>query len=142
MIFAGASIWGVYWIPLRMIEEAGVTSGWAIALFNTPGLIGAILVWLALQRRQARQIQGATVVAGLLAGFGLALYAMGLVHTTVVRATMLFYLTPVWGTLIGILVLRERPVPTRWLALVLALIGFGMVRRLGGGDPPAAFGWG
>jgi drug/metabolite transporter (DMT)-like permease len=51
--------------------------------------------------------------------------------TDVIRAILLFYLTPIWGTLLGLIVLGERLTVTRVLALVLGLCGLLVVLGLG-----------
>lgn len=127
-IAIGSSIWGLYWLPLRGVEAAGVAGGWAVAAFNTPALIGAGL-WL-IWRRDGAFFSREVAAAGLLAGMGMALYALGIVTTTVVRSTLLFYLTPVWSTLIALVALGERPGRARWLALVVALVGLALILGL------------
>jgi drug/metabolite transporter (DMT)-like permease len=67
-------------------------------------------------------------------GAAFSLYSSSLAMTEVVRAILLFYLTPVWGTLLGIAFLGERLTTPRLAALVLALIGLVVV--LGGDGFP------
>ena len=125
-IIAGcAAFWGLYWIPLRETEALGVPPVWSVSLFNAPLIVvsGCIFVWFFGVNRA---ILGRVILAGVLAGTGLALYGMGLMLTTVVRATLLFYLTPVWGTLIGMAVLGERPGIRRWIALTFGILGLAL----------------
>lgn len=136
----GASFWGLYWVPLRAIETAGVGGGWAVALFNAPAIAAAAA--LVMARGGRGLLSPSVALAGAVAGVSLALYAMGLTYTTVVRATLLFYLTPVWGTLLGALVLGERPGATRWTALVVALTGLALTLGVGGADLGRGFGVG
>lgn len=140
MIAVCASIWGLYWLPLRAIEAAGVPGGWAVALFNAPALLGAAAYLAAVGGRDLLNCEVA--LAGLMAGLGLAFYAMGLTQTTVVRATLLFYLTPVWGTILGMAMLGERPGLLRWAALAAALAGLALTLGLGGDDVTADLGAG
>ncbi|MEM7524783.1 MAG: DMT family transporter [Pseudomonadota bacterium] len=130
VIAIGAAAWGLYWVPLRLIEETGVGAAWAVILFNLPALIVAGAVFAARPSGAGR----ALMIAGFMAGMGLALYAMGLVMTSVVRATLLFYLTPVWSTLIAMAVLKERPGAARWIALTLAMAGLALILGLGSGE--------
>ena len=43
-ILFGGAVWGIYWLPLQMIDEAGVTDFWAIILlmlFSAVAFFGA-----------------------------------------------------------------------------------------------------
>ena len=57
------------------------------------------------------------MLPGLLAGSAFALYIASINLTEVVRAILLFYMTPLWSTLLGVLVLRERLTANRIVAL-------------------------
>jgi drug/metabolite transporter (DMT)-like permease len=74
------------------------------------------------------------VLCGLATGAAFSLYATSLSMTEVVRAILLFYLTPVWGTLLGIAFLGERLTKARLVAIILAFIGLVVV--LGGDGFP------
>ena len=50
-----------------------------------------------------------------------------LILTEVVRALLLFYLTPLWSTLLGIFFLGERLTVNRFLGLLLAFVGLAIV---------------
>lgn len=137
-VFWSASLWGLYWIPLRYMEEQGVDGGWAVALLNLPAGIALALI-VAWQLGRHRGQFGQAMAIGVLTGFGLALYASGLVYSSVVRATLLFYLTPVWATLLGMVWLGEKACWQRWAAIGG---GFGGLLLLvsGGGSVPLNIG--
>lgn len=141
IVFVGATAWGVYWIPVRTLEEAGLSSGWAVAAFNVPALAIAIFVPFFFARPRTETMR-LIALAGVFAGFGFAFYAMGLILTSVVRATLLFYLTPVWSTLLAMAFLRERPGPARWLALALGFGGLGLTLGASPADIAGNFGLG
>ncbi|WCN11476.1 EamA family transporter [Marinomonas mediterranea] len=129
--FSAAAFWGVYWIPLRYLESQGVQGVAAVVLLNLPAILPLlIIVGLTLHRYQTHW--RALCLIGLCSGLGIALYSSGVIYSSVVRATLLFYLTPVWSTLIEIFWLKERVTWTRWLAVVVGLLG--MVLLLSGGD--------
>lgn len=141
-VIAGcAAFWGLYWIPLRETEALGVPPIWSVALFNMPLIFCSFAVFLWFFRAN-QAVLGKVILAGVLAGAGLALYGMGLMLTTVVRATLLFYLTPVWGTLIGMAALGERPGPRRWIALVCGVAGLALTVGLTPDDLNLVFGAG
>lgn len=118
----GAAIWGIYWLPLRYIEGLGMSGLWAVVLASAVPLVILLplLVWSFTQSQQRLPI---ILLVALLSGCALTFYSIGLVYTTVVRATLLFYLTPVWSTTIGIFMLNETVKWNRWVAIVCGLAG-------------------
>ena len=67
----------------------------------------------------------------MLSGGALLLYSTSIVYTDVVRAMLLFYLTPVWSTLLARIVLKEAVTPLRILAMGLAILGMLTIFGLG-----------
>lgn len=133
-IAVGAAFWGLYWIPIRGIEQAGVHAFW-----TGPVIFGAsslLFVPLALVRiRNFIAHWRSIVIPGLLTGFAFALYIASLNLTDVVRAILLFYMSPLWSTLLGILVLKERLTTNRVIALLLAFCGLYIVLMIDSGLP-------
>ena len=134
VMFVAASLWGLYWVPLRQLEALGIEGAWSIALLNLPAAF-ALFVVTALSWKQYRGFGAQMLVIGLFTGAGLALYGSGLVLSSVVRATLLFYLMPVWATLIGVFWLGERAAWQRWAAILAGLIGMLMLLSGGGSVP-------
>lgn len=122
VLFLAASLWGLYWVPLREIESLGLTTTWSVAFFNAGPL--ALLIPYVIWRRatQFKHLRAVAII-GLFTGLGLSFYASGLVFSSVIRVTLLFYLTPVWSTIIGVVWLSEKLRPGRVLAIVLGLGG-------------------
>ncbi len=118
----GAAVWGLYWIPLRTIEGIGISGAWSVVFFNACPLI-VLLPLLPIEFRKLKGVLLPTLLASGLVGIAFTLYSNGLVETTVVRATLLYYLTPVWSTIIGVLWLSERLTKARIIAIVVAFIG-------------------
>ncbi len=136
----GAAIWGVYWWPLRYIEQLGMSGLWAVVLASSVPLV-ILLPLLVYYRNQSRGDLGTVLIIGLLSGCAVTFYSIGLIHTTVVRATLLFYLTPIWSTLIGISLLREAVKWNRWVAILLGLTGlYFIVGDSGSGSQPINIG--
>lgn len=121
-----SGLWGLYWLPQRMLEDGGLTGGWGtIVQYLIPLVLMAPLVgWRALQRRSTGL---GMPLLGVLLGGGIVCYANSFLLTEVVRALLLFYLTPVWATVLEIVVLRQRPGWSRALSLVLAIAGVWLV---------------
>jgi len=64
---------------------------------------------------------------GLLFGGGIACYANSFLLTDVVRALILFYITPVWTTIFEAIFLKQAPKISRYISLILALAGVWIV---------------
>ncbi len=131
ILFLAAGVWGLYWVPLRILEAGGLSDAWSVAVFNACPLI-FLLPYAFLTRRGLLPHLRNILLIGGLTGCALSFYATGLVASTVVRATVLFYLTPVWSTIIGILWLSERCERGRVVAIILGIAG--LVLLVAGND--------
>lgn len=127
-----AFAWGVYWIPLRAMDTAGITGAWSIVMFNA--LPAALLLPLYVLRFRRFFFGGWRLhLAGLLAGGAMVSYAGALILTDVVRALVLYYLTPVWSTLLARALLGEPITPIRWVTIALGLLGVCVIVRVEAG---------
>ena len=115
-------MWGLYWLPLLYIQQAGLPGAWAgIALY-----VGCLVVLLPVAwhyRTTFTTHWRLLLFSGMLTGCAFSLYTTSFSYTDVIRAILLFYLTPVWGTLIGLAFLRERLTAARLGVLILAFLG-------------------
>ena len=73
--------------------------------------------------------------SSLLTGAAFSLFTTALALTDVIRAILLFYLTPAWGTILGLLFLGERLDRARVLALLFAFVGLAVILGGHGGIP-------
>ena len=122
IIIVSAGAWGLYWLPLRSIEQAGIIGSWSIVFVNACPLI--ILIPLLLFNLDQLKIYPKPILfAGIMIGSAFTFYANGLVETSVIRATLLFYLSPIWSTIIGIIWLNDRLTIARVISIFVALIG-------------------
>lgn len=125
-----AALWGLWWLPLRALAAAGL-SGPAVnaALYGIASL--ALLPWF--WRRRRRIAAGGWLLHGAGGLFGAAMVSwnLALIFGEVVRVTLLFYLAPIWATVLAIAVLGERV--GWWRALAIGLGLAGAVVLLGGG---------
>ncbi len=120
-----ALVWGLSWWPVRHLQQLGVQPLWTTALAYLPG---ALLVLLARPRAlgQLRRSPELAVVA-LSAGAANACFNLGVANGDVVRVVLLFYLMPVWATLLARPLLGERVDARAALRLLLALSGAAIV---------------
>jgi drug/metabolite transporter (DMT)-like permease len=120
-LYAGA-VWGLFWIPLRALENAGLHGLWvAVVYFLVPTLC---LVPIGIWRWKHFKAGGLQLqITAMLSGLALLLYTMSIVYTDVVRAILLFYLTPIWGTILARIFLGDAITPQRIFAMAVAVVG-------------------
>ena len=120
-LYAGA-VWGLFWIPLRALENAGLHGLWvAVVYFLVPTLC---LVPIGIWRWKHFRAGGIQLqITAMLSGLALLLYTMSIVYTDVVRAILLFYLTPIWGTILARIFLEDAITPQRIFAMAVAVVG-------------------
>ena len=130
-LIIGGMMWGLYWIPVRFFMGQGLSGPWpGIAMYTSALVVLSPILW----RERLALLNGwqGLILSGMFTGAGFCLFTISLVNTDVVRSILLFYLTPVWGTILGMLFLGERLGPTRVLGLLCGLGGMFIV--LGGGQ--------
>ena len=133
-IVVASVLWGLYWIPMRSLEEVGIEKGWPSLVLNL-GVLAVLLPGIALRWRRFLFQPGQLAIAGLSIGAALGLYGMALNLTEVVRAVLLFYLSPAWSTLIGLIWLGERLTLRRIAALTMGFAGLVVVLGIEDGIP-------
>ena len=128
-LYAGA-VWGLFWIPLRALEDAGLHGLWITVVYfliPTVALVPVILWRWRHVRRGGFQLQ----LTAMVSGGALLLYSTSIVYTDVVRAMLLFYLTPVWGAILARIFLGDVITPSRIFAMGLAILGMLTIFGLG-----------
>ena len=129
IVFLSSGVWGIMWYPMREAEALGLGPLWVQGLFMLmPAL--ALLPFAFRATMAARHHWLIYLAAGGLINAGFTCFGLGLLLASVSKTTVLFYLTPVWGTILGRFFLGERPGWQRWLAVAAAVIGCGLVMRL------------
>ena len=130
-VILGGALWGLYWLPLRLLSGPDLQGAWpGVLIFS-----GAVLVVLPVAFARLRNLTAIwrpLALAGLLTGAAFSFYSTSLMMTEVVRSLLLFYLTPIWGTILGMIFLGERLTRARVLAIGLALAGLVAVIGVGG----------
>ena len=131
VVFASL-LWGLWWIPVRSLEQRGLEGDWvsvAVYGFGALGLLPLVL----RQHRRFRQDLGTLAAAGLFCGAALAFWNHAILVGEVVRVTLLFYLAPIWSTLFAAVFLGERITLRRGLTIALGLSGAAIVLGVGEG---------
>ena len=121
-VFFAAGIWGLYWLPQRLLLEAGMTGGWGTVAQYIISLVvlTPVALWHFLHGKPIGLQHWA---CGLLLGSGAVFYANSLLVTDVIRALVFFYLAPLWATLVEVFFLKRIPKWPRAVSIVLALSG-------------------
>ncbi|MDY8110302.1 DMT family transporter [Fulvimarina sp. 2208YS6-2-32] len=134
VVIVSGVFWGLYWLPVRRIDEAGLPGAWAT--FFSVAVAAIVLAPFALWhwRRLARANPLALLYIAV-GGAAFVLYSVGFVYGRVAIIILLFYLTPVWSSLIGRFVLGWRSRASRTLVIILGVLGL-LVMLGGEGEIP------
>ena len=117
------------WLPMREAESLGLAPIWVQGLFMLmPALV--MMPFALRATLAARRHWLIYLVAGGLINAGFTCFGLGLMMASVSKTTVLFYLMPVWGTILGRVWLGERPGGLRWLAVGAAVVGCALVMQL------------
>lgn len=114
--------WGSMWIGLREIDAAGIpaTLGGTL-VYGLPAILLLPLVFLRWRRVRA-DAKGLLLCAAPLALCNI-LFAMAVVIGEIGMTVLMFYLSPIWSTLLERIFLKVPVSPLRWVGIALAIFG-------------------
>ena len=130
VLFLASVLWGSAWIPLNAIESAGISHSLLLLLaYSVASVLTAVILWRQWHRVLAHWQHNKALLAGifLVGGLANASFSLALLEGNVVRVMVLFYLLPVWSTLLGRLFLHETVGVSKALMIMLALLGVVLV---------------
>jgi drug/metabolite transporter (DMT)-like permease len=134
IVFATGAFWGVYWLPVRALGEMGLPGAWGTVAIT--GAAVALLLPFAIRRWQTLRRAGFVVLASVaLGGAAFALYSIAFVYGRVAIVILLYFLTPVWSTLIGRYVMGWRTTRMRLVAIAAGLLGLTVMLSANGTAP-------
>ena len=117
-----ATLWGLVWYPLRLLEEQGLTGLWSAMI--SYGAILVVFSWVLLRDRQTLTANIVPLVLmGLSAGWCNVAFIMAVLDGNVVRVLLLFYLSPFWAVCLGWFMLDERLDGKSLLVFAVAVTG-------------------
>jgi drug/metabolite transporter (DMT)-like permease len=119
--YAGVAF-GLYWIPLRAFEAAGLQGPWATVALNAAAFVCAAGL-LVVRRRTFFSNGGRFHLGCAVLGVAFLLYTGAFLFTTIVNVIVFFYLLPLWGFVLARMVIGERITVVRWVSIVLGLGG-------------------
>jgi len=131
-VAASGAMWGGFWVPLRWLESHGLGGAWVSVIFFAVALVTPLPLML---RKSVWKGFASQLLTGALLGLAFTLYTVSLVLTDVINAILLFYLTPVWSTLAGVFLMKERLSWSRGLAMCLGLGGMVFILGFENGLP-------
>ncbi len=121
-MLAGATMWGVVWYPMRLLEANGLQGLWlALILYAT-----ALAVSLPRTAVAAREFSRRPMWLLLLivtAGWTNVAFVVAVLEGNILRVLLLFYLSPLWATLMAWRFLHERISRVGFASLGVAMIG-------------------
>jgi drug/metabolite transporter (DMT)-like permease len=135
-----AVVWGTTWIPLRQIVAPGIPPGWnGVLIYVAPALLSLPLVFG--RYRAIRRGGWPLMVVGIAAGTCNGLFAIAISQGEVGMIVLLFYLSPIWATLLERVVLGTPIVRLRWVSVGLGIIGMVVLQGLAGRWPLPSNAW-
>ena len=127
-------LWGFYWLPLRQIDGLGLTGPWGTVAIMVVAVV-LLLPWGWRGRHALRGSHPMAIASLVLGGCSLLLYSLGLLYGRVGIIVILFYLTPIWSTLIGRYLFGWPITGARVAALLAGVVGLLLMLGAEGGMP-------
>lgn len=117
-----ATLWGVIWYPLRLLENAGLQGVWATFILFFSSLVVGVIPALG-RMKEILHHPWLLLLLGLANGWCNVSFILAVIDGNVVRVLLLFYLSPLWATLLGWFILNESISRFSLGILTLAMIG-------------------
>ena len=138
-VLLAGGLWGIYWYPIRRIEALQLGGVWGSLIIAATACV-VLSPWALVQRRRLARSSALGLASVTLGGAAFMLYSIGLVHGQVAVVILLFYLTPVWSTLIERLWWRWPLTGRRVAVILVGLVGLGLVLGANGSPLPHGIG--
>lgn len=126
ILFLASILWGSAWMPLTMINQQGLDGIALLLCAYVPASILSLL-WIWYQRLPVLQNKKALLHIAIAGGVANTAFSLGLINGDVIRVMVLFYCLPIWSTLLGYFILKERITHYRVLTLALVMLGVCLV---------------
>ncbi len=121
-LLLAATLWGVFWYPLRWLESQGIDGLWATLLIY----IGTCVYFIPYFRQSLNEIRTQPLLMctlAVFAGWTNIAFFLAIIDGEVVRVLLLFYMSPIWAVLLARFILKEYLAWQNFLSLVVALAG-------------------
>jgi drug/metabolite transporter (DMT)-like permease len=117
-----ASMWGVIWYPLRLLNEAGMSAVWSSLVMYSAAAVLAIPI-LFKQYKLIPPFRTDLLILAVAAGITNVAFVVALIEGEIMRVMLLFYLSPLWTVLLGHWWLGERLSRNALMMFLLAMFG-------------------
>jgi len=121
-LLLAASLWGIFWIPLRWLESLGLSGLLATFLIYIGTLVISLPI-LLVKRAEWRQQPALILAIMLSSGWCNTAFILAIIDGEIMRVILLFYLSPLWSTLLARILLKEQLSARAYATLVLAALG-------------------
>lgn len=118
-----ASLWGLIWYPLRLLNEAGMAGVWSTLIMYLAAAALTMPVLSKIKNYKSLENKGALLGLALAAGVTNVAFVVALIEGEVMRVILLFYLSPIWTVLFGRWWLNERLSRQAILLFCFAMLG-------------------
>lgn len=127
-------LWGFYWVPVRAMTDMGLAGPWGTGAITLAAAL--LLAPFAFKSGVAfKEANLASVGFIALGGAAFALYSIGFVYGRVALIILLFFLTPVWSTVIARYVMGWQTPRLRYYAIAVGLAGLTIMLSAQGNLP-------
>lgn len=117
-----ASMWGLIWYPIRLLEEAGMSAVWtSLVMYVAAGILVIPVLWR--QYGVISQYFSDLLILAIAAGVTNVAFLVALTEGEVMRVMLLFYLSPLWTVLLGRWWLKEKLSLAAIAMLLIAMSG-------------------
>ena len=117
-----ATLWGVAWYPLRLLEQQGLAGIWSALVSYSAAVV--VMLWVFFRDRAVLgQNWLPLVLMSLAAGWCNVAFILAVLDGHVVRVLLLFYLSPFWAVCLGWFMLDERLDSKSLQVFVIAIAG-------------------
>jgi len=127
-LLVAATLWGIFWYPLRWLESQGVDGLWATLLIY----VGTSVYFIPHFRKSLLEIKSdpkLMLILAVFAGWTNIAFFLAVIDGEVVRVLLLFYMSPIWAILLAYFILHEHLTLHNLVALAIALIGMLIMLR-------------
>lgn len=121
-LLVAATLWGVSWYPLRLLEQVGFSGLWtAVIVYGIPMIIGLIVYFRILP--EIRRHPWLLLIVLLGNGWCNVSFIVAVLDGEIMRVLLLFYLSPLWTTILGWIFLGEHLSRLSLVTLIIAMVG-------------------
>jgi drug/metabolite transporter (DMT)-like permease len=121
-----ATLWGLFWYPLRLLEEMGVPGLWSSLIIYCSAMLFLVPAFWK-KRSELLKHKLEYILLGVFAGWTNLAFILAVLEGEIVRVLLLFYLSPIWAILLAVFILHERLTRIGLSSLILAMIGAGLM---------------